>query len=563
MFTITNPEDINNIVPKVPELLSENLSNRQTSPSGDMNAVNRPSAFDDKPKTTNGNFSDGKEKTNDDTGNRTEKVLFCKIDCFFERKDEKESPMLKCVLCDEWMHFKCVNLSPKRKPGGIWACGKCENGFSKRFKDIESKLTEVSNLDSLVLKLEATNKSLLEENVNLKGELNNVKTRLNDLEKFSQCSKDSIHSLGVQVAELLGGAYPKRVNTILPSAGINTRSTQNLVEPSCEESHNLYISQIKELANEKSPNSAICHKIGRVADNNCRSKGNFNSEQANRSANIKKLYSKVLDCEGTNASGWTNIHKKLDGRITSTMPNTTKPDRADASNNMSKPKTIRHSSLGPPSEIGKRNIDLCPLKASANTEGGLLETILVTNCSQNTDVDNLQRYVKIKGIDPFSIVELKTVRGDRKSFLIKTKKGIQLMDPTLWPAGVKCSQKNTESNTKNVIWGTCEAKVSEGISAQPYSNIYVGNCDRDTEIDQLKTYISSHINIPLDDIKSVSLLTKNQMLKSRAFKIETSRKHDTVLLSGDSWPAGVKIRRFQNRSWMAHQVSDSTVVTDT
>lgn len=233
-------------------------------------------------------------------------------------------------------------------------------------------------------------------------------------------------------------------------------------------------------------------------------------------------------------------------RKSSDNPNKQLPEKTSAANRIN------------PITGGSRPMENSILKPAVKTR--TLNTFIVGNCAESTNVNDINTLLSSKKLTPFSVVELKAREGGRKRFLIKTTDDCsKFMDPNAWPTGVHCSQRNQPNNTPLKVWGKCEESTTIHISGQPNSKIYIGGCDPSMTEGDVKSHLLG-LGVQVIDIKNISIFTTRQDAVHKAFIIESARTTDNVLLDGNSWPEGIRFWRFRYRPTItttAHKDTES------
>ena len=107
----------------------------------------------------------------------TENGLICRIDggCTFDRKDlgPRKAAMIRCILCMEWFHFKCVKLDQKST---IFSCLEC--------RKMPAQITDMERSVKTVIKKQNRKIQELEEKLK---------------EKESQCEDLSLQNANLRV----------------------------------------------------------------------------------------------------------------------------------------------------------------------------------------------------------------------------------------------------------------------------------------------------------------------------------------------------------------------------
>lgn len=445
---------------------------------------------------------------------------YCAEDCRFERQGAECDSMLQCVLCENWWHFKCVNITTKKKPLGLWLCKSCEIKLPKKISRIKTLETSNINLTKQVAVMKTSIDTLKEQ----------VASMTKAFEAFAKTTSEKALSTDKALSVLMGGAKPKQPN----NRWGNTEAFFDTTKPNRQGySESEYSRDKFKQPNIQCPLKEKEHEILQSYDIEKQIVpkepliGNPEAVSESWSTIVKK--NRHLNQEISNRSNMRPSHEM---RI---------PHKAFA---FSRPDQRR-----PPCESGKRQTDSCALKPSLPVKTDEIISTLIGNCSKTTNVEQLKEYIKSKGINLFSISEIKRSYGDRKCFLIKTSKTNEIMKQDLWPVGIRCSQyvkTSAGGEERKVIWGANDETQNIHLSGQPNSLIYVGGCDLETNPVHIKSYLVE-LGVQEEDITDIRSLTKNSNLKSKAFVIEAPRRLDSLLLSCDSWPPGINFRRFQFR----------------
>lgn len=434
-------------------------------------------------------------------------ISFCSADCALGRKGEEAGPMLECSLCGGWNHFKCVNLSTKRKPLGLWACVKCEKALPKRLLALKSLEQSTPLLKARLTQMQKNIAALQEQ---VKSLCLQQSMSEDGFRSYAQSASAKNSALEIQLAEILGGARPK-VSSLTSSKA----QPQNSAE--------IVATQVCQPTIPKSFSSVV------------RKNGTLLSIANKGISHPNVLAGKVYN---------TEVQPKKDSDLN--MPSISSGN-ASIVKTATDPAASRNK--GPLVSSSTRTMSGF-VKGSSTNLGGVIQAaplpvnIFITHLQPDITSKKVEEFLLSCSIKTLSVRQVSPKHRRLKSFIIRVTDASLLLKENLWPTGVFCSPaRSSEDHSPTGFWGTNTDPLLQFLSSGPTTALYVGGLSTDTAPEQLSSFFMENLNMDIP-VSQILTLPNTEAKGFKSFKLEVERKLVRSVLDPSLWPIGVTVNHF-------------------